>query len=48
MGDTIVKEQYTTPAMEIIEFESEDVITASLMNGDKLGDVGGEGDIKIP
>ena len=48
MGDTIVKEQYTTPAMEIIEFESEDVITTSLINGDKHGDVGGEGDIKIP
>lgn len=48
MEGFIVKEQYTTPAMEIIEFDTEDVITTSLTGGGTAGEVSGNGDIQIP
>lgn len=48
MEDIIVKEKYTSPEMEIIEFDTEDVITTSLTGGGTAGDVGGNGDIQIP
>lgn len=39
-------EKYTTPEMEIIEFNAEDVITASSWtNGDDASEIGGSGDI---
>ena len=41
-----MKELYTAPEMEIIEFDTEDVITTSLTNGGVGGDYNG-GDIKI-
>ena len=43
-----MKEQYSAPEMEIIEFETEDVITTSLTDGGTGGDMGGLGDIHIP
>ena len=44
-----MKEKYTAPEMEIIEFDSEDVITASgFRNGGTGEDMGGSGDIVIP
>ena len=43
-----MKEKYTAPKMEIIEFDTEDVITTSMTNGDIAGDFGGNGDIQIP
>ena len=45
-----MKEQYTAPEMEIVEFDAEDVITTSLVNGDYGNDfpTGGNGDIHIP
>ena len=43
-----MKEKYTTPEMEISEFDTEDVITTSLTNGGTAGDFSGDGDIQIP
>ena len=43
-----MKEQYTAPEMEIIRFDSEDVITTSLANGETAGDFSGIGDKQIP
>ena len=44
-----MKEKYTAPEMEIIGFDSEDVITASgLTDAGTGGDMGGSGDIHIP
>lgn len=43
-----MKEKYTAPEMEIIEFDTEDVITTSMTNGGTAGDFGGNGDIQIP
>ena len=43
-----MKDKYTAPEMEIIDFDSEDVITASLTDGGTGGDMGGLGDIHIP
>ena len=41
-----MKEKYTTPEMEIVEFEAEDVITtSSWTNGKDANDFGGSGDI---
>lgn len=42
-----MKEKYTSPEMEIIEFDSEDVITTSLTDGGTAGDFGEIGDIHI-
>ena len=43
-----MKENYTTPEMEIVEFEAEDVITtSSWSNGNDANDFGGDGDIKF-
>ena len=42
-----MKEKYTTPEMEIIEFEAEDVITTSWTNGKDANEIGGDGDIKF-
>ena len=43
-----MKEIYTAPEVEIITFETEDVITASFIDGGNYGDFGGNGDIFIP
>ena len=43
-----MKEKYIAPEMEIIEFDAEDVITTSLVDGGSGGDFGGNGDIQIP
>ena len=44
-----MKEQYTVPEIEIIGFDSEDVITASgLTDGGTAGDFSGTGNIPIP
>ncbi len=43
-----MKEIYTAPEMEIVEFEAEDVITTSFTGKGTLGDMGGDGDIQIP
>ena len=43
-----MKEIYTVPELEIIEFDNEDVITTSLTDGGTGGDMGGNGDIHIP
>lgn len=41
-------EKYTTPEMEIVEFDTEDVITTSLLsNGGPLGEPSGDGDLNI-
>lgn len=43
-----MKEKYTAPEVEIIEFEAEDVITtSSWTNGNDASDFGGDGDIKF-
>lgn len=42
-----MKEQYTAPEMEIIGFDSEDVITTSLTDGGTGNDFGEIGDIHI-
>lgn len=43
-----MNEKYTTPELEIIKFDSEDVITASnFSNGGGLGDASGNGDISF-
>ena len=43
-----MKEKYTAPEVEIIEFEAEDVITtSSWTNGNDANDFGGDGDIKF-
>lgn len=43
-----MKKIYLAPEMEIIAFETEDVITASGMkNAGSLGDLTGDGDISI-
>ena len=42
-----MKEKYTVPEMEIIEFDSEDVITTSLTDGGTAGDYSGIGDKQI-
>lgn len=42
-----MKEKYTAPEMEIVEFDTEDVITTSLTNGNTAGDYGIP-DINIP
>jgi len=39
-----MKEKYTVPEMEIIEFDTEDVITTSLTNGGDAPDFGQGGD----
>ncbi|SHM87343.1 MULTISPECIES: hypothetical protein [Ruminococcus] len=38
-------EKYTTPELEIIKFDAEDVITTSFGNGGESGDMGGSSDI---
>ena len=45
-----MKEIYTAPEVEIVEFDAEDVITTSFFNGDYGNDFpnGGSGDIHIP
>lgn len=43
-----MKEIYTAPELEIIEFESEDVITTSFTNAGKHKDFNGNGEIHIP
>ncbi len=43
-----MKEIYTAPEMEIVEFEAEDVITTSITGKGPLGDMSGDGDIQIP
>ena len=45
-----MKEKYTSPEMEIIEFDTEDVITTSITGGGNANDFpsGGKGDIDIP
>lgn len=43
-----MREKYTSPEMEIIEFDTEDVITTSMTNGKIVPDYSGEGDIQIP
>lgn len=43
-----MREKYTSPEMEIIEFDTEDVITTSLTNGGNVPDYSGNGDIQIP
>ena len=43
-----MKEIYTAPEMEIVEFEAEDVITTSFTGKGTLGDMSGDGDIQIP
>jgi hypothetical protein len=48
MEDLIMREKYTSPEMEIIEFDTEDVITTSMTNGNNVPDYSGDGDIKIP
>lgn len=49
MEEIIVKEKYTAPEMEIIKFDSEDVITASLTDGGIVDDFGkSKTDIIIP
>ncbi len=42
--------KYTAPELEIIRFESEDIITESggFTNGGTKSDMGGTGDIIIP
>lgn len=41
-------EKYITPEMEIIEFETEDVITtSSWKNGSDAPEIGGNGDISF-
>ena len=40
-------EKYTTPEVEIIKFDAEDVITTSWTNGDDANDFSGDGDIKF-
>lgn len=41
-------EKYTTPEVEIIKFDAEDVITtSSWKNGEDANDFGGDGDIKF-
>lgn len=41
-----MKEKYTAPEVEIIEFDAEDVITtSSWKNGNDANDFGGNGDI---
>ncbi len=43
-----MKEQYRSPALEIITFDTEDVITASpLTKGEDPGNPSGKGDIYI-
>ena len=42
-----MKELYTAPTLEIIEFEAEDVITTSLTKGADPGNPNGPGDITI-
>ena len=42
-----MKEQYTAPEMEIIGFDSEDVITTSITGAGDYGDFGEIGDIHI-
>ena len=43
-----MKEKYTSPEVDIIEFEAEDVITtSSWKNGNDANDFGGDGDIKF-
>lgn len=45
-----MKEKYTAPEMEIIEFDTEDVITTSITGNSTASDFpsGGNGDINIP
>lgn len=45
-----MKEKYTTPEMEIIKFDTEDVITTSggFTDGGNYGDFGGNSEIQIP
>lgn len=43
-----MKEKYLSPEVEIIAFDTEDVITASLIDGGIAGDYSGNGDIYIP
>ncbi len=41
-----MKEKYTSPEMEIVEFDTEDVITtSSWTNGKDANEIGGNGDI---
>lgn len=40
-----MKEKYTVPEVEIIEFEAEDVITTSWTKGNDASDFGGDGNI---
>ncbi len=40
-------EKYINAELEIIEFESEDVITTSFIDGEDSGDVGGGSDISF-
>ena len=47
MEDLTVKEKYIAPEMEIIEFDTEDVITTSLTGGGTKGEINGPGDITI-
>ena len=42
-----MKELYTAPELEIITFDSEDVITTSLTKGNNPGNPSGQGDIYI-
>ena len=42
-----MKELYTAPTLEIIEFDTEDVITTSLTKGSDPGNPSGNGDIVI-
>lgn len=45
-----MKDQYTVPEMDIIVFDAEDVITASMKSSGGAGEFpdGGQGDIHIP
>ena len=43
-----MKEIYTAPEMEIVKFDTEDVITTSIKNGGTQDDMGGFGNIHIP
>ena len=44
-----MKKEYIVPEMEITQFETEDVITASnFTNGGNAEDYSGDGDIQIP
>lgn len=43
-----MKEKYTIPEVEIIRFDSEDVITTSMTNGNEANEFpDGDGDIKF-